>query len=59
MSDSNKPVYRWPWVVLLLFIIAVVLAAIWMQAEVKRMQRQRDYIYPATPVTPVTLTNKN
>jgi hypothetical protein len=56
MSDGNKPVYRWPWVVLLLFIFAVVLAAIWMLAEVKRMQRQRDFIYPATPVT---VTNKN
>lgn len=56
MSDSNKPVYRWPWVVLLLFIVAAALAAVWMLAEVKRMQRQRDFVYPATPVTE---TNKN
>jgi len=56
MGDDNQPVHRWPWLVLLLFIFAVVLAAIWMLAEVKRMQRQRDFIYPATSVT---ATNKN
>ena len=57
VSDET-PTYRWPWLVLLLFIFGAALAGLWMLAEVKRTQRQRNFMYP--PVTNmVTTTNKN
>ena len=36
------PRYRWPWFVLAAFILAVVLAVIWMSFEVRRIRQQRD-----------------
>jgi hypothetical protein len=47
MSDDSQPNYRWPWVVLVLFILGAFLAVVWMLAEVKRLQRiHRDPMSP-------------
>ena len=48
--------YRWPWLVLLLFIFGAALAVLWMLAEVKRTQRIRDL---NNPPAAVTATNRN
>jgi len=56
MSDET-PNYRWSWLVLLLFVLGSALAVIWMLAEVKRTQRQRSFMYPAT-TNSVTTTNR-
>ena len=34
--------YRWPWFVLAFVILGVLLAALWMSFEVRRMKRLRD-----------------
>ena len=56
MSDET-PNYRWSWLVLLLFFFGAVLAVLWMIAEVKRTQRQRNFMYP--PAAGTVTTNKN
>jgi hypothetical protein len=37
-----KQRYRWPWFVLAFFILAVLLAVLWMSFEVRRMKRIRE-----------------
>ncbi len=54
MSDET-PNYRWPWLVLVLFMLGALLAVLWMMAEVKRTQRIRDLNNPPAVAT----TNKN
>ena len=41
--------YRWPWFVLGAFLLAVVLAVVWMTAEVRRQQRYRNLNTPLFP----------
>lgn len=50
MSDET-PNYRWPWLVLVLFMLGALLAVLWMMAEVKRTQRIRDLNNPPPAVT--------
>jgi len=39
--------YTWPWFVLVAFLMAIVLAIIWLSFEIKRTQRIRDLNAPA------------
>lgn len=45
MSEET-PKHRWPWILLLFFILACVLAVLWMLAEVKRTKMIRDLNNP-------------
>lgn len=56
MSDET-PNYRWSWLVLVLFMLGALLAVLWMLAEVKRTQQQRNFMYP--PATNSAVPNKN
>jgi hypothetical protein len=49
--NEETPQYRWPWLLLAVFLIGCVLAVLWMLAEVKRVQRIRDHSAPAPAVT--------
>ena len=50
MSEPDKqfpkPHYRWPWFVLGAFLLAVLLAVLWMSYAVMREKQQRDYNAP-------------
>jgi len=37
----ERPHYRWPWFVLGAFVLAVILAVLWMSAEVRRQTQYR------------------
>jgi len=41
--------YRWPWVVLGAFVVAIILAVIWMSAEVRRQESYRQLDTPEFP----------
>jgi len=56
MMIDESPKYRWPWLLLLFFIMGCVLAVLWMLAEVKRTKQIRDL---NNPPTPAILTNKS
>src|SRR4051812_22487162 len=45
-SDEPRPHYRWPWLVLAAFILAVALAILWMSKEIGRTRRIRDLNSP-------------
>ena len=53
-GESSK--YRWPWLLLVFFLLGCVLAVLWMLAEVKRTQQIRDL---NNPPQPTILTNKS
>jgi len=40
---APKPRYIWPWFLLAGFVLGVVLAVIWLTAEVRRVKEQRQY----------------
>ena len=44
--SEETPHYRWPWLLLALFILGCALAVVWMFAEVKRTERIRDLSFP-------------
>lgn len=46
--NENPPQrrYLWPWFVLAAFVLAVVLAVVWMSFAVKREREQRDFSAP-------------
>lgn len=49
---SNPPQhrkYKWPWFVLAAFILAIVLAVIWMSAEIRRQESYRQLNTPEFP----------
>jgi hypothetical protein len=50
MNEPNETLpqrrYLWPWFVLAAFVLAVVLAVVWMSFAVKREREQRDYSAP-------------
>jgi hypothetical protein len=50
-EPPNPPHYRWPWFVLAAFVLAVVLAVIWMTALVRRTQQNRELNTPLFPQT--------
>jgi len=41
--------YRWPWFVLGAFVVAVILAVLWMTAEVRRQESYRQLDTPEFP----------
>jgi len=41
MSNEVKRRYRWPWVVLLILLLGVVLFVLWMRVVVERVREQR------------------
>jgi hypothetical protein len=54
---SAPPRHAWPWFVLLFVALGVVLAVLWMTAEVRRTKERRAYIIPdsgtsSAPTTP-------
>ena len=56
MNDQRDPVdvkpprkYRWPWVVLALFLAGIALAVLWMSKEVERARRIHDANMPSHP----------
>jgi len=55
MNDRSepKPKYTWPWFVLALVVLGVVLFVVWVSAEARRLHRQRD----PYSVSPPALTN--
>src|SRR3990172_5105266 len=44
-NNSPKPRFIWPWVVLAAFLLGVALAALWVNAEVKRTKQRRDLTF--------------
>lgn len=46
-----QPRYRWPWLLLVVFLFGCLLAVLWMLAEVKRTQRIRDLSNPPGTAT--------
>jgi hypothetical protein len=57
MNDASPPrrKYRWPWFVLAAFILAVVLAVLWMRQEIAGIKQRKRLLdkYP----TPAAHTN--
>ena len=52
-SDANpKRRYVWPWFVLGAFILAGILAVLWMSQEVARTRRIREANSPNAPLRP-------
>jgi sulfatase modifying factor 1 len=45
---SVRPVYRWPWFLLGAVVLAIILAILWMSAEVARTRRNRDLNAPSS-----------
>jgi hypothetical protein len=41
-SASNRQRYTWPWFLLVGFLAAVALAALWLSFEIQRTRRIRD-----------------
>ena len=47
-SQSNaRPRYVWPWFVLAAFLLAIVLAVLWMSQEIRRTRWIRDANSPS------------
>jgi hypothetical protein len=46
-STAPPQRYKWPWFVLAAFILAIILAVVWMRAEIERTRRIRDANAPA------------
>jgi hypothetical protein len=44
--NENPRRYKWPWFVLAAFLLAVVLAIVWMSFAVKHEREQRDFSAP-------------
>lgn len=45
-DNPSKARYKWPWFVLAAFVLAVVLAVMWMSYAVKHERDQRDFSAP-------------
>ena len=43
-----KPRHFWPWLLLVAFVLGVVLAVIWVGAEVRRTKQRRELNMPAS-----------
>jgi hypothetical protein len=43
---STPPRHVWPWFVLAALILGVVLAVLWMTAELRRAKERRAYVIP-------------
>jgi len=51
-TPRQKPAYRWPWFVLGAFVLAVILAVVWMSYEVKRTRMIREFNSSSTNMIP-------
>jgi len=40
--DEKPRRYQWPWVVLALFLLGVALAILWMMADVRTIEQERN-----------------
>ena len=40
--NATRPHYRWPWYVLAGFLLAIILAVVWLSFEIRRTQRIRE-----------------
>lgn len=50
-EQNQRPHYRWPWFVLGAFVLAIILAVIWMTVLIQRTREQREmYSWPQAPV---------
>ena len=45
-DNLPKPKYRWPWFVLAAFLLALLLAVLWMGYAVRREKQERDINAP-------------
>ena len=45
-NSGAKPRYRWPWFILAAFLLAIVLAILWMTKEVEKARRWRELNSP-------------
>lgn len=45
-NPEAKPRYRWPWFILAAFLLAIVLAILWMTKEVEKARRWRELNSP-------------
>ena len=52
-DNLPKPNYKWPWFVLAAFVLAVVLAVVWMGFAIKHEREQRDFSAPLPGSAPV------
>lgn len=57
---STRPPHRrlWPWFLLVAFLLAILLAVLWLSVEVRRLKERRQYYIP-TGETNTTLTGTN
>jgi len=46
-KNDQKPTYRWPWIALAMVVLGIVLAVVWMTAEVRKIERQKESNPPA------------
>lgn len=46
--EPARPPHRrlWPWFMLIAFLLAILLAVLWLSIEVRRLQEQRQYYIP-------------
>ena len=44
-NNVPTPHFRWPWVVLAAFVLAVALAVLWVSAEVRRTKQRREFTF--------------
>ena len=53
-NDSGHPRHRrlWPWFVLIVLMLGILLAILWVSAEVRRLQERRKYYIPADTNAP-------
>jgi len=47
-SEPTRPPHRrlWPWFLLILILLGVLLAVLWLSVEVRRLQERRKYYIP-------------
>jgi hypothetical protein len=53
-AETSNQRYTWPWFVLGAVLLGIVLAVLWLSAEIRRTQRLKDFNAPA----PAGSTNK-
>ena len=52
MPDASEKNYRWPWFVLAAFLLAVLLAVLWMSFAVRHERQERDLNAPLPDSAP-------
>lgn len=52
-KNSPRPKYRWPWFVLALVVLGIVLTVCWVWLAAKNVEEQRDFGQPLPASTPV------